>query len=360
LAVALRRALVVCLSALAIVPMLAQKGGEDETGPYEVVKDWPVPLGHAGFTWGSTAGVFAETPDRVFILMRGELPVPPKAPAGFTGGYGALGTPATDGTPRLQNCLIIVDRHGKLIESWTQHDHLFQGGRGPHKIKVSPYDPEKHVWVVDDLRQQIFKFTHDGKSLVMTLGEAGVAGNDDRHFSGPTDIAWLPDGTFFVTDGYVNTRVVKFDKAGKFVKTWGTKGNGPGQFNLPHAIDIDRQRRLFVADRANGRVQIFDENGKYLDEWDNIREPFHLIVSPDQHVWVSDGATNKFLQYSPEGRLLSSWGTYGTFPGAFWGVHQFSVDSEGNLYTAEAFGGRAQKFSPRKGVDRALLIPPSK
>ena len=86
-------------------------------------------------------------------------------------------------------------------------------------------------------------------------------------------------------------------------------------------------------------------------------QPFHLIVTPDRHVWVSDGVTNKFLQYSPEGRLLSSWGTYGSLPGTFWGVHQFSVDSAGNLYVAEAFGGRAQKFTPRRGVDPALLIP---
>jgi DNA-binding beta-propeller fold protein YncE len=151
--------------------------------------------------------------------------------------------------------------------------------------------------------------------------------------------------------------VVKFDKDGRFVKTWGTKGSGPGQFDLPHAIDIDRQRRLYVADRQNGRVQIFDENGTFLDEWDNIVQPFHLIVTPDQHVWVSDGVTNKFLQFSPEGRLLSSWGTYGALPGTFWGVHQFSVDSAGNLYVAEAFGGRAQKFTPRKGVNPALLMP---
>lgn len=328
------------------------KGGEDVAGPYQVDPDWPKPLGHAGYTWGSMGGVFAETPDRIFLLMRGELPVPSEPPPGYPDMV-----PATSGKPRLQNCILIVDAAGRLLESWTQHDHLFAGGRGPHKVKMNPYDPEKHIWIVDDQRQQIFEFTHDGRQLVRTLGEAGVAGNDDRHFAGPTDLAWLPDGTFFVTDGYVNTRVVKFDRDARFVKAWGTKGSGPGQFNLPHAIDIDRQRRLYIADRLNGRIQIFDENGKYLDEWDNIVQPFHLIVSPDQHVWVSDGVTNKFLQYSPEGRLLSSWGTYGSLPGAFWGVHQFSVDSAGNLYVAEAFGGRAQKFRPRKDVNPALLIP---
>ena len=119
-----------------------------------------------------------------------------------------------------------------------------------------------------------------------------------------------------MSDGYVNTRVVKFDKNGKFLMTWGTKGKGPGQFDLPHSIDIDAQRRVYVADRSNSRIQIFDENGKYLSEWDNIRQPYHIMITADQHLWVADGVTNKFLKYDLNGKLLYSWGTYGSFPGA--------------------------------------------
>ena len=223
-------------------------------------------------------------------------------------------------------------------------------------MRISPYDPDRHVWVVDDNRHQVFKFTNDGKSLVMTLGEAGVPGNDTTHFARPTDIAFLPDGTFFVTDGYVNTRVVKFDKPGHVLMTWGTPGKGPGQFNLPHAIAIDRQRRVYVADRLNSRIQVFDENGKYLDEWPNIRRPIDLLITADQHLWVADLDTNKILQYDLNGKLLSSWGTYGTFPGAFWGIHQFSVDPDGNLYVAETWGGRTQKFTPKPGAPRSLLV----
>jgi DNA-binding beta-propeller fold protein YncE len=333
-----------------------QAGGEDETGPYDVASGWPQPLGHPGWTWGSQGGVFAETPNRIYIANRGELPIPEKAPEGYTGGYGAFGTPATNGKPRLEHCILVVDGNGKLLEDWTQWDHLFAGGRGPHHVKISPYDPEKHVWVVDDMVQQVFEFTHDGKQLVMTLGERLVQGQDDKHFGRPTDIAWLPDGTFFVSDGYVNTRVVKFDKNGKYLMAWGTKGKGPGQFDLPHSIDIDAQRRVYVADRSNGRIQIFDENGKYLSEWDNIRQPYHILITADQHLWVADGVTNKFLKYDLNGKLLYSWGTYGSFPGAFWGVHQFSIDPAGNLYAAETFGGRTQKFTPKPGADPATLI----
>jgi DNA-binding beta-propeller fold protein YncE len=344
------------VSALAQTKSSEGKGGEDETGPYEVVQDWPHPLGHPGWTWGSQGGVFAETPDRIYVANRGELPVPDKAPAGYTGGYGAFGTPATQGKPRLENCILVFDGQGKLLEDWTQWDYLFAGGRGPHHVKISPYDPEKHVWVIDDMVQQVFEFTHDGKQLVLTLGERLKSGEDNAHFGRPTDIAWLPDGTFFISDGYVNSRVMKFDKNGKFLMTWGTKGTGPGQFDLPHSIDIDAKRRVYVADRSNSRIQIFDENGKYLDQWDNIRSPYHILITADQHLWVADGVTNKFLEYDLNGKLLYSWGTYGTFPGAFWGVHQFSVDSDGNLYAAETFGGRTQKFRPRKGVDSSKLI----
>src|SRR5205823_5960417 len=285
-----------------------QKGGEDETGPYEAVPNWPQQLARPGYALGSQGGVFAESPNRIILVNRGEIKLPEKLPNDYNGSYGSVGSALTP-KPEMRNCIIIVDGAGKLVESWTQWDHLFEGGRGPHKVKISPYDPERHVWVIDDMRQQIFKFTHDGKRLVMTLGEAGVAGDDEKHFGRPTDIAWLPDGTFFISDGYVNTRVVKFDKAGKCLTTWGTKGAGPGQFDLPHSIDIDRNRRVYVADRSNGRIQVFDENGKFLDQWPNIRQPYHIMITADDRLWVSDGVTNKFLQYDLNGKLLSSWGT---------------------------------------------------
>jgi hypothetical protein len=254
------------LAGVSLPTAIAQdKGGEDETGPYDVVVGWPQPLGHPGWTWGSQGGVFAETPNRIIILQRGELPIPEKAPEGYTGGYGSFGTPATAGKPRLQNCILIVDGNGKLIESWTQWDSLFAGGRGPHKVKISPYDPEKHVWIIDDMVQQVFEFTHDGKQLAMTLGEKGVQGTDEKHFGRPTDIAWLPDGTFFISDGYVNTRVVKFDKNGKFLTTWEA---GPGSStcrtrstSMHNAVSTSRIDRT-AASRSSTRTESISMNGK--------------------------------------------------------------------------------------------------
>jgi hypothetical protein len=126
--------------------------------------------------------------------------------------------------------------------------------------------------------------------------------------------------------------------------------------NTVHSIAIDDQRRLYVADRANSRVQIFDENGKFLELWPRIRRPYYIYMSQDQHLWVSDGITQKFTKFDLAGKLLYSWGTFGAFPGGFWGVHQFSVDQENNLYTADVHIGRAQKFRPKQGADPKTLV----
>jgi len=340
-----------------------QKGGGDVTGEYEVVLGWPQPL-HEGWASGPVTAIFAESPDRVFFVQRGELPLPENRRTGpnLTFATPARSATAAVGEARREHYVNVVNREGKIVESWTQWDKLWDGSRGPHHIKINPYDPEKHVWIIDDDLQQILEFTNDGKQLVKTIGERLVKGTDGYHFGRPTDIAWLPDGTFFITDGYINTRVLKYDKDGKFLMTWGTEGSEPGQFKSPvHAVAIDNDRRLYVADRGNSRIQIFDENGKFLDQWPNIRDPWDVHITADQrNVWVVDGQTNKFLKFDKSGHLLYSWGTYGQFPGGLWGVHQFSVDQEGNLYAAEAFGGRAEKFRPKPGADPAKVIPPDR
>jgi peptidylamidoglycolate lyase len=354
------------LSLLLAAAVVAQeKGGGDETGPYDLVANWPQNYCGAGHIIGSTAGIWAESPDRVYIFSRGCLPELKDArgaaesfiPSRNASGYDmSQKDPARH--PRWDHVFNVVDREGKLIESWEQHNKMFVR---PHRVLVSPYDPDRHVWLVDDGAHAIYKFTRDGKKLVMTVGTPMQAGDDETHFARPTDVAWLPDGTFFVSDGYVNTRVVKFDKDGKFIMTWGQKGNEPtetrpGYMNTVHAIAIDKNRRVYISDRANSRIQVFDENGKFLDAWPNVRRPYSVLLSEDQHLWVADGITQKFLKFDLNGKLLFSWGTFGAIPGGFWGVHQFHTDSEGHLYTADVHVGRPQKFRPKKGANPAHLV----
>lgn len=367
---------------------LQERGGQEEFGPYELVANWPQPLAdapdgvkHEGWTWGSTGAVYAETPDRIWIAQRGELPLPPDAKPWTP--YGMLtpprqatgnedGVSATCGPApkrgwqrRMHHVIFVVDRNGKLVQWWSQHDNLFEApcGRGPHKIKMSPYDPDKHVWVIDDQLHVIYKFTYDGK-LVMTLGTKGQRGRDGgRLFDRPTDIAWLPDGTFFISDGYGGTRVAKFDRNGRFLMDWGgppkdPSNPGPNEFNTVHSIAISKDRRVFVVDRGHRRFQVFDEHGKFLDMFSTgvYSSPYAHLISTDQYLWVADGGTHRILKYDLKGNFLYGWGVRGGLPGQFNGPHSLTVDQEGNLYIAEVFNGRVQKFRPKPGADRSKLV----
>jgi hypothetical protein len=375
-------------------------GGQDPFGPYEVVKDWPKDIstlpGNENWTWGAGQSVYAENPNRVFLLFRGELPKIKRpeikmltefgpslsfpigrlpwrdATVAALPGAGGSGQDPDDG-PKLwrgtvgvdakwEHCLTVVDANGNIIEQWTQWDKIM---KRPHFITINPYDPEKHVWVVDDHMHAIYKFSHDGKQLVQTIGTPTVKGADGAHFNRPTFLNWLPDSTLFVADGYNGTRVAKFDKDGKFLLAWGQKGNPPnekrpGYMNNVHGMALDPQtRHVFVNDRANHRIQVFDENGKFLYDFSMGQEPsdIHLIyLGADRSLWAFDRGTSKMLKYDLEGHFLYSFGTWGDFPGGFWGVHGFSTDQDGNFYVAEVDNGRVQKFRPRAGVNQAFLV----
>jgi sugar lactone lactonase YvrE len=130
--------------------------------------------------------------------------------------------------------------------------------------------------------------------------------------------------------------------------------------NNVHGIAVDPQtRRVFVNDRGNKRIQVFDENGKYLNEWSMGPDPsdIHLLyIGADRTLWAADRGTSKMLKYDLDGKFLYSWGIWGDFAGGFWGVHGFSVDQEGNFYTAEVDSGRVQKFRPKPGANPAQLV----
>ena len=210
------------------------------------------------------------------------------------------------------------------------------------------------MWVVDDMNHVIHKFTNDGKTKVFTLGEMGVFGpNDDlQHFNRPTMIDWLPDGTFFVSDGYANSRVVKYSKEGKPLLWWGSlaPSKKDGEFTVPHGIAVGDDRRVYVSDRFNRQIQVFDENGIFLDKWPS-GYCHSLSMSRDQHLWCYDGDHEQFIKYDLRGHIETVFGRYGDYPGATWGVHQIAADSEGNLYGAEVFGGRTQKFVPKPNAN---------
>jgi hypothetical protein len=389
-------------AAIGFAAVPGEKGGWDLTGPYDVVPDWPKPLstvpGHENWTWGATQSVFAESPDRVFVVQRGELPKmarPPQValpqlgpslsfPVGQVpwrnASQGVASSPPGAGGPgadpqdpaqgwkgrmgidaRWEDLIFVVNANGDIVERWTQWDAML---KRPHAIYISPYDAEKRVWVVDDHSHALFQFSHDGKTLLKTIGTVGKAGADATHFNRPTFMAFMPDGTMFVADGYNGNRVVKLDKDGKFLLAWGERGTPPnekrpGYLNVVHGIAVDPMaRRVYVSDRGNRRLQVFDDNGKFLDQWP-FAQPSSvnfLYVGADRNVWAFDDTTSKIVKFDRDGHLLYAWGALGDYPGALFNMHGASVDQQGNLYVAEVAGGRAQKFRPRPGVNPAYLV----
>ncbi len=367
---------------------IQQEADHVDIGEYEVVLDWPKPLpdddlSHDGWTWGSGSGVHVETPDKVWVSQRGEISLPPGAEPWICGclldprrtntGRWPYAGRNYDYDMRRHHIVWAVDADGNAIEEWLDLDDFLappQGSRpgalsrGPHKIKISPYDPEKHVWIVDDDLHEIYKFTNDGE-LVMTLGERGVPGRGPNNFNRPTDIDWLPDGTFFISDGYAGTRVAKFDPDGNFILDWGQPPNrrdhpGPNEFWSVHSIGISQDRRIFVADREHSRMQVFDENGIFLDMWPTGQDSNVLThyVTANDYVWVADWETDRMVKYDLEGHYMMYIGEPGPLPGQFDGVHQIHVDQDGNLYLTEVANDRSQKFRPKADADPAKLVGP--
>lgn len=178
---------------------------------------------------------------------------------------------------RKADPLIVFDGKGKYLRSW---------GRGmfgnEHGLRV---DPDGNIWVTDNGDHQAIKFDPNGKVL-LTLGIKGQAGTDEKTFNRPTDIGFARTGEVYVSDGYGNSRVVKFSKDGKYLLAWGKPGTKPGEFNTPHSVGVDSKGRVYVSDRENNRIQIFDANGEFLKQWTHLGATQNLFITPQDEMWV--------------------------------------------------------------------------
>lgn len=181
-------------------------------------------------------------------------------------------------------------------------------------------------------------------------------------------MTFMPDGTMFVADGYNGHRVVKLDKDGQFVTAWGEPGQPDGKearpnyFNTVHGITVDpKTGTVYVSDRGNHRIQVFDQNGTFLRQWSvgeltNLQ--FLIFASDGSGVWGFADRVSKVVKWDAEGHLLYAWGIVGDTPGALLNPHSASTDQEGNLYVAEVGNGRVQKFASRPGANPAFLVGP--
>lgn len=294
------------------------------TVTWEVDPLWPQKP--ADMYWGHVPGIAVDGKDQVYVFTRAQPPVQ------------------------------VYDTKGKLLRAWGK------GIASAHHIKI---DHDGNVWISDIENHVVEKYTPEGK-LLLTIGTKGKAGRDKAHLNMPTDMAIDPrSGDVFISDGYGNARVVRFDKTGKYVLEWGELGHAPGQFSIPHAICMDAKGRIYVADRNNVRVQVFDQKGKFLEEWRDLIVPWGFWVTPKNEIWVcgsspmqwrkTDGALGCppkdqiFMKFTAEGRVLQLFtlpkGLDGLErPGEVNWVHCIAFDSQGNMYLGDIIGKRAQKF----------------
>ena len=298
---------------------------KDTVSQYVVDLTWPQKPDR--FEWAQMPGVTVDARDNIYIFTRS--------------------------TPGVQ----IYRPDGRLVDSWDVTDVT-----GAHYIRIGP---EGNIWAANIASHVVCKYSPKGKLLLM-LGEPGRAGTDESHFDKPTDMAVLPSGDIFVTDGYGNRRVMHFDAKGKCINQWGRAGTGPGQFALPHSIVADSGGRLYVADRENARIQVFDRSGKLLAVWANTVTPWGLWITKEDEIWVCgssafrEDGSDQWIVLPPMDQVAMKLNREGqvllrvplrktTLPpgesGELNWVHGIAFDSQGNLYLGDIQGQRAQKFS---------------
>ena len=291
-------------------------GGGNYT--YALVEGWgTVP---ADWQWGWIVGVAVDSQDRVFVASRSQHP------------------------------LAIFDTKGKLLETWG--DGVLLANQA-HGLLI---DKDDNVYFTDAVNHCLFKFDRTGK-VVMTLGTPGqAAAVEGEPFRRPTDAAVASTGEFYVSDGYGNSRVHKYSANGELLFSWGEPGDGPGQFAISHSVRLDAQDRVWICDRENNRVQIFDSNGNFLRAWDGLLRPNTIHFDPHKPVvYVAElGRRLSIFALDDEGfpgPLLAQWADPqpSETPG-FWrgGPHGIWTDAAGDLYVGEVelgVEGRMWKYA---------------
>lgn len=327
----LNLAVYLILLAFSLVPALSLAQQSEPVEPYSVIHGWPrLP---AGFALGQVSGVAVDSHNHVFVFHRAE------------------NSWAVDKSHIIASATILCfdGASGTLLFSWGENRFV-----EPHGLRV---DRNDNIWVTDRALQQVFKFSHDGK-LLLTLGTEHVPGLDATHFNLPADIAFASDGSIYVSDGYGNNRIAKFSSEGTFLLDWGRKGTGPGEFDLPHSVAVDAQGLVYVADRSNARIQVFDANGKFLKMWksEELGRPWSLAIGPDNLLYVVDGGDfrpappdrGQLLKLDLSGKILAKWSRFGNYDGQIYWGHDLAVGRDDAVYVGDvSHGMRVQKFVPR-------------
>ena len=296
--------------------------------PYQTIDDWAqLPQGR---TWGQAIGIDIDRDGRsVWVFDR----------------CGAKSCTGSTIAP-IQK----FDASGKLVTSFGAGMFNF-----PHGLFV---DRDNNIWVSDGKGEggkghTVIKFSQDGKVL-MTLGTPGAAGNDEHHFNAPSDIVVAPSGDIFVADGHggdTNARIVKFSKDGRFITAWGHKGSGQSEFDTPHGLAMDSAGRIYVADRSNDRLQIFDQDGKFIAEWKQFGRPSGVFIDKNDMIYVADSQSGEKFNKSfkqgirigsvKDGKVIAFINNAGTAQMP----EGVAADAEGNIFGGFTASQTVKKFT---------------
>ena len=265
---------------------------------YVLDPNWPKPLPE-GIEWGQVPNVTIDAEGFIYAFHRSEPPV------------------------------LKFDPEGNLVDSFGSEVWVTT----PHGFRTTP--DGNTIWATDFNAQRghtITKIDTNGRVL-QRFGARGFSGVGPHTFNGPADVAQAEDGSFFVADGHWNNRVIKYDKDGRYLMEWGNKGTGPGEFNLPHTIVIDRRGRVLVGDRANLRIQIFTQEGDYITQWNQFGRPSGMFIDQNDILYVADYQELRGVTYGSA--------EDGTVMGFIEGSEPegIVVDADGNVYTGEVTGG---------------------
>lgn len=284
----------------------------------------------AGIVVGTTS-LMGEQPPPLEFRQVADWPTLP--PGIQIGGVSATATDSKDNVyilNRIKPHVVVFDKDGKYLRSWNG---IF---KTPHGLRI---DADDNLWIADMANHLVQKFSPDGK-LLMSLGKKDQPGLAPDQFNKPADAFVGPDGEIYVADGYGNSRIAKYSKDGKFLQDWGKRGKGASEFNIPHVVFLDADKRVLVGDRENLRVQIFDREGKFLQQWADTGAPYGLYLHKDR-VYLADGRKGTIRVLDKQGKLLARWEAGA---GAKETPHWISVDSQGAVYVGFVSGKKVQKW----------------
>lgn len=242
--------------------------------------------------------------------------------------------------------IFLFQRTKPMLAEYDQKGNFIQSiGEGifshPHGLRI---DTDDNIWTTDDGSHLVLKLDPIG-NVLLVLGRINTGAEANWLFNKPADVAFGKNGEIYVADGYGNSRVVKFDRDGNYIKAWGKYGTGIGEFNLPHSVAVDKEGRVYVGDRENQRIQIFDADGNFVKQWTGIGYPYGLVITPDQHVWMTDGGYDRIVELDQDGKILGAFGEPGHKPGQMAWAHFMAMGPDHAIYVADVLNWRFQVFA---------------